>query len=271
MSRPIVIVPACSRMIGAHPSYAVQNKYVAAVLNGADCMPLMLPAFAQDTDWETVLGIADGIFLTGSPSNVHPDHFGEAVHDPELPLDPARDGTTLPLIRAAMKHGIPLFAVCRGFQEVNVALGGTLLQAVHEVDGKMDHRENKDLSLDDQYGVSHPVQLTPGGWLARLLAPEVQAARLANPGMAGDIMVNSLHGQGVARLADGLQIEASAPDGLVEAFSLPALHGFSLAVQWHPEWKLADNPVSVKLFAAFGAACRRYHDSKTGVLHESKI
>ncbi len=268
MSRPIVIVPACSRMIGAHPGHTVQDKYVAAVLNGASCMPLVLPAFGAATDWESVLAVADGIFLTGSPSNVHPDHFGEAVYNPDLPLDPARDGTTLPLIRAAIARGMPLFAVCRGFQEINVALGGTLLQAVHETEGKMDHRENEGGSLDQQYAPSHPVFLTPNGSLARLLADEVAQAKEHNPAMAGDIMVNSLHGQGVAQLAAGLQIEASAPDGLVEAFSLPGhaeSHGFSLAVQWHPEWKLADNPVSRKLFAAFGAACSRYQHRKSAI------
>lgn len=260
MSRPIVIVPACTRMIGAHPYHTVQKKYVNAVLYGANCMPLVLPAFAEDTDWDVVLGVADGIFLTGSPSNVHPDHFGEEVYDPSLPLDPHRDGTTLPLIRAAVERGIPLFAVCRGFQEVNVALGGTLLQAVHDVAGKMDHRENKDHSLDQQYAPSHPVHLTPGGLLAGMLTHEAQN---------GTVMVNSLHGQGVARLADGLIVEATAPDGLVEAYRMDSLYDFALAVQWHPEWKLEQNPVSIKLFSAFGAACRRYRvATKGGSLEE---
>ncbi len=255
MPRPIVIVPACTRMIGAHPNHAVQRKYVDAVLHGANCMPLVLPAFGEHTDLETVLALADGIFLTGSPSNVHPDHFGQAVHNPELPLDPLRDGTTLPLIRAAILRGIPLFAVCRGFQEVNVALGGSLHQAVQEVPGKMDHREDKEQSLDLQYAATHPVQLVEGGVLAEILMPD---------GAGGSIMVNSLHGQGVDRLADGVLVEAVAPDGLVEAYTILGMADFALAVQWHPEWKLAENPVSIKLFTAFGAACRRYHLAKLG-------
>lgn len=218
-------------------------------------MPLVLPAFGEHTDLETVLALADGIFLTGSPSNVHPDHFGQSVHNPELPLDPLRDGTTLPLIRAAILRGIPLFAVCRGFQEVNVALGGSLHQAVQEVPGKMDHREDKEQSLDLQYAATHPVQLVEGGVLAEILMPD---------GAGGSIMVNSLHGQGVDRLADGVLVEAVAPDGLVEAYTILGMADFALAVQWHPEWKLAENPVSIKLFTAFGAACRRYHLAKLG-------
>ncbi len=256
MPRPIVIVPACTREIGAHPYHTAQMKYVNAVLHGANCMPVILPAFASDTDWDTVLHLADGLLLTGSPSNVHPQNFGQAVHNPDLPLDLVRDATTLPLIRAVLERGIPLFAICRGFQEVNVALGGSLHQAVHEVDGKLDHRENQNLSLDEQYMPSHPVQLTPNGWLARLLSP------LGSED--GRIMVNSLHGQGVDRLGQGAIVEARAPDGLVEAYSMNSVHGFSLAVQWHPEWKLAENPISIKLFAAFGAACRRYHAEKNG-------
>ena len=260
MSRPIVIVPACTRMYGAHLNHMAQMKYVDAVLRGANCMPLILPAFGADTDWDAVLAVADGIMLTGSPSNVHPDHFGQALYNPALPLDPARDATTLPLIRAALAKGLPLFAICRGFQEVNVALGGSLYQAVQEVAGKMDHRDNDDAPLDEQYAPAHPVRVLPDGELAEILGNIVDGN--------GQIMVNSLHGQGIDRLAEGLRVEAVAPDGLVEAYSMPALHGFSMAVQWHPEWKLAENPVSIHIFAAFGAACRRYQAEKNGVQDE---
>ena len=224
-------------------------------------MPLVLPAFAEHTDLETVLALADGIFLTGSPSNVHPDHFGQAVHNPALPLDPLRDGTTLPLIRAAMQRGIPIFAVCRGFQEINVALGGSLHQAVQDVPGKMDHREDREQELDEQYAAAHPVHLVSGGLLTEILGPE---------GESGSIMVNSLHGQGLDRLADGIVVEAVAPDGLVEAYTLLGVADFALAVQWHPEWKLADNPVSIKLFAAFGAACQRFHAAKNGMKEDEE-
>ena len=245
MRRPIVLVPACSCDVGSHANHVVQRKYIDAVVLGADCVPLILPALGEATDLETVLNLCDGIMLTGAASNVHPSHYAEDVRDPSLPQDPMRDATTLPLIRAALRRGIPIFSICRGFQEMNVALGGSLHQAVQEVEGHMDHRENEEQELDEQYGPAHPVSLTPLGMMAGILGPD-------------DIQVNSLHGQGVNRLAPGLAIEARAPDGLVEAFSVPGASAFALALQWHPEWRITENPVSMKLFGAFGAACRAY-------------
>jgi putative glutamine amidotransferase len=246
MSQPIVLVPACTRQIGAHPYHVAQMKYVEAVVAGAGCTPLVLPAIGEAIDWESVLEITDGVMLTGSPSNVHPDFFGQTVLDPSLPLDPARDATTLPLIRLAVQRGIPLIAVCRGSQEINVALGGSLHQAVHEVAGYQDHREDKTASLDIQYAPAHPVSIMPGGRIASIL------------GDVASMMVNSVHGQGIDRLAEGLQIEARASDGLIEAYSVAFAPGFTLAMQWHPEWKIRDNPESMKLFGAFGDACRAY-------------
>ncbi len=246
MSRPIVIVPACTKQIGDHPYHTAQMKYVDAVLSGADCMPLVLPAFAERTDWDAVLACADGVMLTGSPSNVHPSHFSQEVHDPSLPLDPVRDATTLPLIRKAIALGIPIFAICRGFQEINVALGGSLHQAVQEVPGKMDHRDPKDQALAVQYAPVHPVNIAPQGKFFEIF------------GAVKQIQVNSLHGQGVDRLAPGLTVEATAEDGLIEAYSIDAARHFGLAVQWHPEWQVTQNPDSMKIFQAFGTACRAY-------------
>ena len=246
MRSPIVLVPACTRQFGDHPYFAAQIKYVEAVVRGADCAPLILPALAEHMDLDAMLAICDGVMLTGSASNVHPSHYGEDVYDPELPQDTARDATTLPLIRAVLERGIPLIAVCRGFQEMNVALGGSLYQAVQTVEGKMDHRENPDLPLDQQYGPAHKVLIEAGGKLHAILQG------------ASEIDVNSLHGQGVSRLADGIAVEARSPDGLVEAFSVASAKGFTLAVQWHPEWRLAENPDSLKMFGAFGDACRAY-------------
>lgn len=247
MRHPVVLVPSCSHQIGAHPYYAAQHKYVDAVVKGAACMPVIVPALGQAIDIAALLDIADGVMLTGAPSNVHAGLYGQAVRDPSLPQDHARDATTLPLIRAALERGLPLLAICRGFQEVNVALGGTLHQAVHEVPGLHDHRESKGQPLAMQYAAAHKVALQAGGLLARLL----DGARA--------IDVNSLHGQGIAELAPGLQVEAWADDGLVEAYSIPAAP-FALAVQWHPEWQVTDNPVSLRLFTAFGDACRTYRD-----------
>ena len=246
MYSPIVIVPACTAQIGVHPYHIAQMKYVDAVLCGASCLPLVLPAFGAETDFDAVLATADGLMLTGSPSNVHPIHYAQEVHNPVLPQDISRDATTLPLIRAALARGIPLLAVCRGFQEMNVALGGSLYQAVQEVDGMHDHRENKNLSLDEQYALAHRVTLEPSGRLSQIL------------GNASTMMVNSLHGQGVARLAAGLRVEAVADDGLVEAFSFGDGASFALAVQWHPEWRMTENPDSMKIFRAFGLACRDF-------------
>jgi putative glutamine amidotransferase len=240
---------------GAHPYYVAQMKYVDAVLNGAGCLPLILPALGARIDWDALLSAVDGVMLTGSPSNVHPSHFGQTVRDPGLPLDPARDATNLPLILAALERGLPLFAICRGMQETNVALGGTLHQALQEQTGFNDHREDKKLSLEQQYGPAHAVTLMAGGLMAQVLDGATR------------ISVNSLHGQGIDRLAPGLRIEAVAEDGLVEAYSVASAPGFALAVQWHPEWRLAENPVSIKLYAAFGAACRQYQSRKKGGAH----
>lgn len=246
MRRPIVLVPACVNQIGSHPYHTAQLKYVAAVADGARCAPLIVPALGAATDIEALLAIADGVMLTGSPSNVDAALYGEALLDASLPLDPARDATTLPLIRAAIQRGVPLLAVCRGFQEVNVALGGTLHQAVHDVAGMADHREQKSQTLEQQYAPSHRVLLESGGRMAQIL------------GGVTEIMVNSLHGQGINRLAPSLAVEARADDGLVEAYRVADATGFALAVQWHPEWRFAENPDSIKLFSAFGEACTAY-------------
>ncbi len=242
--RPLVLVPACNRQLGDHPYHVVGRKYVAAVrLAGA--LPLVLPAL-RDDEIDAALEMADGVLLTGSPSNVHPARFGQAVHDESLPLDPERDAWTLRLAPRALALGVPLLAICRGAQEVNVALGGTLHQAVQELPGRADHRADDDDPAEAQYGPAHAAELVQGGLLHQLL----QAPR---------ITVNSLHGQAVDRLGAGLQVEALADDGTVEAFRAPAAPGFNLCLQWHPEWRAEDNPLSRRLFAAFGEAVARRH------------
>ena len=238
--RPIVLVPACNRRIGDHVFHVAGQKYIDAVWL-AGCQPLIVPSARAD-ELDALLDMADGVLLTGSASNVHPSHFGEDVNDLALPLDEVRDAWTLPLIPRALARGIPLFAICRGFQEANVALGGSLHQAVQDVPGQHDHRNAPGVPVDDQYGPAHDVDLEAGGVLERLLG-------------AAPIRVNSLHGQGVNRLAAGLRVEARARDGLIEAFTVDAAPGFNLCVQWHPEWRAASNPISMRLFEAFGAAC----------------
>ena len=253
---PLVLVPSCQRVLGRHPFHVVGRKYVEAIrLSG--CVPIMAPG-ASPEELPALLDVIDGVLLTGSPSNVHPSHFDEEVLDESLPLDPVRDAWTLPLIRAALERGIPLLALCRGLQEVNVALGGSLHQAVQAQPGHMDHRGNDALPVEQEYGLAHPVSIQPGGVLDPILR--------GLPARQGDeVRVNSLHGQGVKRLADGLRVEALAPDGVVEAFSRPG-KGFNLCLQWHPEWLAQENPVSMRIFEAFGQACRGHQAQRLGLV-----
>jgi len=239
---PRVGLPTDHKQIGAHPFLAVGEKYVRAVVDGAGCLPLLVPTLDPVLPLREVLAGLDGLLLTGAVSNIEPHHYSdESSYEGNL-LDPRRDATNLPLIPLAIEMGVPVLAICRGFQEVNVAFGGTLYQKVHEQPGFMDHRENKDDPLDVQYGPAHDIALVPGGLLA---------------GLAGDTRatVNSLHGQGVRRLGEGLVVEAQAPDGLVEAFRHDG-PAFMLAVQWHPEWKVRGNAFYLATFRAFGDACR---------------
>jgi putative glutamine amidotransferase len=239
MSRPIVVIPTCTKLIDGDVFDAVGRKYATAVAEIAECQPLLVPAGMADIP--TLLEIADAILLSGSPSNVAPRHYGDEAPLMEDRLDPVRDALTLPLIRAAVERKKPLFAICRGFQELNVALGGSLHQAVHAVDGHRDHRARTELPFEERYGPTHPVTLH---------------GRLRDWIGTDEIMVNSLHWQGIARIADGLKPEAFAEDGLIEAVRGPDEAAFCLGVQWHPEWAAKSNPVSTVLFCRFGAAAR---------------
>ena len=241
--KAIVGVPSDRREYGPHPFHMVGEKYLRALLEAADVLPLMTPALADNIDIDELLARFDGIFLTGSYSNIEPHHYGGEPSAEGTLHDPDRDAVTLPLARRALEEGVPLLAVCRGFQELNVALGGTLHQKVQEVPGYDNHLENKDDPLDVQYGPSHPVNLPENGLLHALLGSDTA-------------MVNSLHEQGVAKLADGVTVEAVADDGLIEAFRVDDVPGFALAVQWHPEWKATENEFSKVIFRAFGDACR---------------
>lgn len=251
MGPPIVLVPACNQPFSAYPAHAVKRQYIEAVrLAGA--LPLMAP-WLEAGEIDSLLDQVHGVLLTGSPSNVDPSHYGEPLHDPSLPLDPQRDAWTLPLARRVLARGMPLLAICRGAQETNVALGGSLHQAVQDVPNLADHRDDPRAEHSVQWGPAHTVDVVPGGVIDQLLG-------------AGSFEVNSLHGQGIKRLAAGLRVEAVAPDGLVEAFSVEGTNGlkggFNLCVQWHPEWQARDNPVSMRLLQAFGSAVRVYRDER---------
>ena len=245
MSRkPLIGIPADRRLIRKHHFHLVGEKYLTAVSAGADAVPVLVPALGAAIDWDVILAACDGLLLTGSESNVEPHQYGGPASVPGTLHDPDRDATTLPLIPRAIAAGVPVLAICRGFQEMNVAFGGTLHQRVHEVAGHLDHRDDETLPLEQQYGPAHEVLLEPGGLLEKVAG-------------SGRLQVNSLHWQGIERLGPGLSIEARAPDGLIEAFRGTHARTFAIGVQWHPEWQFSQNPFSRALFAAFGAACRQ--------------
>lgn len=240
---PLVGLPSDRKQTGPHPFQAVGEKYLRAVVDGAGCLPLMIPSLSPPLDLRAVLSNLDGLLLTGAYSNIEPHHYSDEPSWDGNPHDPARDATTLGIVPLAIEMRVPVLALCRGCQEVNVALGGTLYQKVHEQPGFDDHRENPDDPLGVQYAPSHPIDLAPGGLLERIAGGPVA-------------QVNSLHGQGLRTLGRGLVVEATARDGLVEAVRLDDPGPFLLAVQWHPEWRVGENPFYLGIFQAFAAACR---------------
>src|ERR1700722_4699229 len=240
--RPVIGIAADRRMLGNHAFHLAGEKYLQAIADGAGGIPVLLPALGDRGDIEEALNHLDGIVLPGSPSNVEPHRYAGSPSVPGTLHDPERDATTLTLIPKAVAMGVPLLGICRGFQEMNVAFGGTLLQRVHEVPGHMDHRDDESAALEIQYGPAHEVRLEPGGLFSKLAG-------------ADEIRVNSLHWQGIERLGRDLVVEARAPDGLIEGFQVRNSR-FAVAVQWHPEWQAMSNPFSRALFAAFGDASR---------------
>ncbi|NJO13098.1 MAG: gamma-glutamyl-gamma-aminobutyrate hydrolase family protein [Gammaproteobacteria bacterium] len=249
-AKPFIGIPADRRLLGKHWFHAVGEKYIAAVAQAAEATPVLIPALGADLDMGALLERFDGLLLTGSLSNVEPAHYQGPPSEPGTLHDPHRDATTLPLIRGAIDAGVPVLGLCRGFQEMNVALGGTLWQKLHEA-GFDDHREDLSQPLEVQYGPAHPIVLEAGGVLRSLTDKDRET-------------VNSLHSQGVQTLAPGLDVEARATDGVVEAFRVRAARSFALAVQWHPEWQVMNNPFSRALFAAFGAASRERAAHRNG-------
>jgi len=244
MSRlPLIGIPADRRLHGKYYFHMVGEKYIEAVAAGSRAVPVLIPALGSELDLPSLLDACDALLLTGSASNVEPHHYGGPASRLGTLHDPSRDATTLPLIPRAIASGLPVLAICRGFQEMNVAYGGTLHQLVHEVPDYRDHREDETAPLEVQYGPAHEVLLEPGGALQTMAGRE-------------RLEVNSLHWQGIDRLGSDLVVEARATDGLIEAFAVRGAPAFALALQWHPEWQFAHNPFSSALFAAFGEAAR---------------
>jgi putative glutamine amidotransferase len=242
--RPLIGIPADRRLLGPQAYHLAGEKYVAAALDAAGVVPVIVPALGRELNYEGLLDSLHGLIFTGSPSNVEPHHYRGDPSAAGTLHDRHRDETTLPLIPRAVAAGVPVLGICRGFQEMNVAFGGTLWQQLQEVPGFLDHREDKTGSFEEQYGAAHEIELVPGGVLHRLADG------------AERLQVNSLHAQGVRELGPGLTVEARAPDGVIEAFRVTGARNFALAVQWHPEWQVLKNKFSMALFAEFGAACR---------------
>ncbi|MCJ9430279.1 gamma-glutamyl-gamma-aminobutyrate hydrolase family protein [Kordiimonas marina] len=247
--KPVVAIVCDTAKSGPHVYHQVGDKYVQALVRVADVTPVLIPALDEPLAREEILALADGVLMTGGYSNIQRHHYGEAPAPATEHEDPARDKNTLPLVSAILEAGVPVLGICRGLQEMNVALGGTLYPRVHEIDGRFDHREDKDAPVEVQYGPAHAVTVMDGGLLETVTGDK-------------EFMVNTVHAQAIRDVAPGLKVEALADDGTVEAVSVEDAKAFALAVQWHPEWKAWDNPQSTKIFQAFGNAVRENQRAK---------
>jgi putative glutamine amidotransferase len=245
MTVPVILVTPDVRSFQGYDWHAAPHSYLDATISRAGAMPLILPAFGDRLDLGAVLDRVDGVLCTGSRSNVYPALYG-VTPSPEMePYDHQRDATTLPLIRLAVERGVPLLCICRGLQELNVALGGSLMSEVQEKEGRMDHRAPETDLQEARFAIRHPVHVAAGGCLGRILGGDT-------------VDVNSLHRQAIGHIAPSLQIEAVASDGVIEAVSVKDAKGFTLGVQWHPEYWVATDGPSAQIFDAFGAAAHEY-------------
>lgn len=245
MHRPLIAVPADIRTFENYTWHATPDTYLKAALRVAGVVPLIVPSMSDGFEIDDILTRVDGVMTTGSATNVHPALYGTDASTLYEPYDRERDGLSCGMIRGAMAHGLPLLAICRGHQELNVALGGSLATEIQELPGRMDHRAPTHPDQETRFAPRHSVALEPGGRLAALLGRDA-------------IEVNSLHRQAVDRLADGLAVEARAPDGTIEAVSVIGVPDYAFGFQWHPEyWAETDGP-SRAILEGFGNACRRY-------------
>lgn len=238
----LVAVVADARFDSGYTWHAAAHTYLNALVAVSRVTPVVVPSL-EAIDVDGLLGRVDGVLSTGSRSNVHPRHYGEAETDEHAPFDEARDAVSLKLMRGAVAAGLPLLALCRGFQEMNVAWGGTLTPALHDVPGRRDHRAPVSEVQDERFAIAHEVAPTLGGQLARVLGND-------------PVRVNSLHRQGVVTVGVGLTVEATAPDGTIEALSVADARAFAMGFQWHPEYWAKTDPPSRAIFEAFGAAVR---------------
>ncbi|MGR3541930.1 MAG: gamma-glutamyl-gamma-aminobutyrate hydrolase family protein [Hasllibacter sp.] len=244
--RPVIGIIGNSYLINdEYPAHAAGTMNCRAVADAAGGLPLIVPASPGYATAEELADVCDGFVFTGGRPNVHPEEYGEAATEAHGAFDRDRDRLALPLIRALTERGQPYLAICRGFQEMAVAFGSSLHPEIRDLPGRDNHRMPPDGTLEEKFALRHDVALTPGGVFAGVLGGEV-------------VRTNTLHGQGIARPGQRVVIEGRAPDGTPEAIRIEGAAGFALGVQWHPEWRAAEDPVSAPLFAAFGAACRAW-------------
>jgi len=248
--KPVVAVVCDTNQQGPHTYHQAGDKYLQALVRCADVTPVLIPSLTAPISADEIIALSDGILFTGGYSNIERHHYGERPAPNGENQDPARDNNTLSLMPRVLESGLPMFGICRGFQELNVVLGGTLYPRLHDIEGRFDHREDTSAPVEVQYGFAHSVTVRPDGLLAEIVGDQ-------------PFMVNSVHGQGINTLADTLTIEATADDNTIEAVSVKSADGFALAVQWHPEWKAWENRQSNLLFEAFGNAVRTYKKQKT--------
>ena len=245
----IIAVTSDIKFIDIYEWHCAPRTFVNAVIKGASAIPLIVPSLTNEDDIDEILDHVDGVVLTGARSNVYPTLYGEEPTEAHQPHDHERDATTLPLARKALERGVPLLAICRGIQELNVALGGTLSGEIQEEDGRQDHRAPESDDNNFRFKIAHKIQVKEGSCLAEILG-------------AGEVPVNSLHRQAIRIPATNLAVEATADDGTIEAVSVIGAKGFALGVQWHPEYWVDTDLPSAKIFAAIGAAAKEYAASK---------
>ena len=246
MHSGLVAIPADVRTFDGYTWHAAPEQYIMAAVRGSNVLPLVVPALTDGTDVDMVLDRVDGVLVSGSRTNVHPSNYGEEATEHHGPFDPARDRLSLALIRRAIERGIPLLAICRGIQELNVALGGALATEIQDLPGRIDHRKPQTEDRDEAFAIRHTIKVKDGSCLASIIG-------------GGEVRVNSLHRQAISKLAPRLAVEAVAEDGTVEAVSVIGAPGFAIGVQWHPEYWVGSDIISDKIFAAFGDAVRVRH------------
>lgn len=251
MSRPVIGIIGASFLI--HDDYHIFGAgklNTAAVAEACGAMPIILPTDPDLSDISELMALCDGFVFTGARANVHPEEYGEAATPAHGDFDRDRDRVALPLIRACIEAGQPIIGICRGFQEVAVAMGSTLHPEIRDLPGRDNHRMPPDGTLEEKFALRHAVTFSPDGPFAKLLSE-------------AEVMTNTLHGQGIKQAGPRVVIDGTAPDGTPEAIYIKDAPGFTLSVQWHPEWNATVDPMSKPLFAAFGQAAAAWKQSRS--------